>query len=181
MLEQPSKLLNRHRRILTYGISRLNPKVAHKQNMALPGLHPMDNRDYTAAIQSRQQFLGRLGIDVTMLAFVEDPADSEVYVVNRQDTIKHSNYFWDAPIRTDSLVTRECHVALPILFADCSPILLLDPVSSALAVIHAGWHETMLNIAGNTVARMQAEFGTRPENLVAYIGPTICYEHYPRS
>lgn len=79
---------------------------------------------------------------------------------------------------TDGLLTQE-PVALFSRFADCVPILLYDPVRRAAAILHAGWRGTASQIAALGVARMRAEFGTRPEDLIAGIGPSIgpcCYE-----
>jgi YfiH family protein len=79
----------------------------------------------------------------------------------------------------DALFTRERGVLLIVQTADCIPILLADPKHRAVAAIHAGWRGTLRRIAGKTVGRMQMEFGTRPEEVIAALGPGIgqcCYE-----
>jgi len=79
---------------------------------------------------------------------------------------------------TDGLLTRE-PVALFSRFADCVPILLYDPIRRAAAILHAGWRGTAEQIATLGVARMRAEFGSRPEDIITGIGPSIgpcCYE-----
>ncbi|MFN7993227.1 MAG: polyphenol oxidase family protein [Bryobacteraceae bacterium] len=66
--------------------------------------------------------------------------------------------------------------------ADCIPILLVDEQNRAVAAVHAGWRGTAAGIAGEAIARMAAEFSTRPERLHAAIGPGIgkcCYEVGP--
>ena len=40
----------------------------------------------------------------------------------------------------DGLVTDEPGVALTIFSADCTPVLLFDPVARAIGAAHAGWH-----------------------------------------
>jgi YfiH family protein len=70
-------------------------------------------------------------------------------------------------------------VALMTIHADCMPILLYDPETPAIASIHAGWRGTTEDVAGATVAAMQREFGSRPEQLRAFLGAAIgrcCYE-----
>jgi YfiH family protein len=62
------------------------------------------------------------------------------------------------------------------------PIFLADPVRRVVAAIHAGWRGTLARIAAKTVGRMRLEFGTRPADVVATIGPAIgrcCYEVGP--
>ena len=79
----------------------------------------------------------------------------------------------------DALITNEPGVALAVFTADCTPILLHDPVTGAVGAVHAGWRGTAAAIAGKTVAAMAREFGARPENIRAAIGPNIgvcCFE-----
>ena len=79
----------------------------------------------------------------------------------------------------DGLITNEPGVALAIFTADCTPILLHDPVTGAVGAVHAGWRGTVASIAGKAVAAMAREFGSEPENIRAAIGPNIgvcCFE-----
>lgn len=73
----------------------------------------------------------------------------------------------------DALITDEFGVALTVFSADCTPILLHDPVTGAIGAAHAGWKGIAQNIAGKTVGKMCAEFGCRAENIRAAIGPCI--------
>lgn len=79
----------------------------------------------------------------------------------------------------DGLVTNEPEVVLTVFSADCTPILLYDPVAKAVGAVHAGWRGTAAAIAAKAVERMAAEFGSKPENIRAAIGPCIsqcCFE-----
>ena len=79
----------------------------------------------------------------------------------------------------DALITNTPGVGLVIFTADCTPILLHDPVTGAVGAAHAGWRGTALGIAGETVRQMQAQFGCEPANIRAAIGPNIaqcCFE-----
>lgn len=79
----------------------------------------------------------------------------------------------------DGLVTNEPGVALTIFSADCTPVLLFDPVARAIGAAHAGWRGTAAGIAARAVEAMQREFGCRPENIRAAVGPCIgpcCFE-----
>jgi polyphenol oxidase len=63
--------------------------------------------------------------------------------------------------------------------ADCVPILLVDPKNRAVAAVHAGWRGTLARIVEKAIGRMQMQFGSRAEDLLAAIGPAIggcCYE-----
>ena len=84
----------------------------------------------------------------------------------------------DAP-RADAMATRAPGLLLGVQTADCVPILLADTRQRVVAAIHAGWRGTLARIVVKTLGRMQMEFGTRPRDVVAALGPAIgrcCYE-----
>ena len=82
----------------------------------------------------------------------------------------------------DALLENRPGSAVAIKTADCIPILLADPRNRAVAAVHAGWRGTVAEIARHAVETMRQNFGTRPEDLRAAIGPGIgkcCYEVGP--
>lgn len=78
----------------------------------------------------------------------------------------------------DALITNEPGVTLMIFTADCTPLLLHDPVTGAVGAAHAGWRGTAKAIGAKTVAAMVREFGCKPENIRAAIGPNIAQCHF---
>jgi YfiH family protein len=79
----------------------------------------------------------------------------------------------------DASATNRPGVLLAVQTADCVPILLVDPRKRAVAAIHAGWKGTLARIAEKAVGRMHLEFGSKPADLLASLGPAIgpcCYE-----
>ncbi|HTB95066.1 MAG TPA: peptidoglycan editing factor PgeF [Candidatus Sulfotelmatobacter sp.] len=79
----------------------------------------------------------------------------------------------------DASATDRAGLLLAIQTADCVPILFVDPKKRAIAAIHAGWRGTLARITQKAVGRMQFEFGSKPADLLAAIGPSIgpcCYE-----
>lgn len=80
---------------------------------------------------------------------------------------------------TDGLLTDVPGVMLTSFYADCVPLFFYDPVHQAVGLAHAGWKGTVAGIAGSMVERMLETFGSRSEDIVAAIGPSIgtcCYE-----
>jgi YfiH family protein len=83
-----------------------------------------------------------------------------------------------AVLKGDGLMTDDPGVLLGIQTADCIPVLVADLKNRAVAAFHAGWRGTVARIVENGVGRMRLEFGSRPEHLMASIGPGIgqcCY------
>lgn len=79
----------------------------------------------------------------------------------------------------DSWICNQRGVILIRHHADCTPIYLLDPVRRVIGLAHAGWRGTVLGIAGKTVSAMEETYGSRPEDVLAVIGPSIgpcCFE-----
>jgi len=82
----------------------------------------------------------------------------------------------------DALVTADPGLALTLFYADCCPIILYSPDPLCGGVAHAGWRGTVADMPGAVVGALQQEFGARPEQLQAVVGPCIgveCYEVGP--
>jgi hypothetical protein len=98
-----------------------------------------------------------------------------VWQVHGTDTIQvngpRPDRAWLA--KADGMITDKTDVALTMRFADCSPVLLYDPVHHALGMAHAGWRGTVAGAAASTLKAMQETFGTRPPEVLAAIGPSI--------
>lgn len=78
----------------------------------------------------------------------------------------------------DGLITNDPGCALTMNFADCTPILLVDPVNQAIGLGHAGWKGVVVDLPGALVRAMQHEFGTNPADVRAGIGPCIGWAQY---
>jgi YfiH family protein len=84
----------------------------------------------------------------------------------------------DRTMRADGLMTDDSEVMLGIQTADCVPVLVRDRRTHAVAAFHAGWRGTLKRIVEGGIGKMRLEFGSRPEELEAAIGPAIgacCY------
>lgn len=85
---------------------------------------------------------------------------------------------WESRETADGYLLTESGVFAAVKTADCVPVLLYDPVCRAAAALHAGWRGTFAGIVPAAVAAL-CKLGSRPENILAAIGPAIsgpCYE-----
>jgi YfiH family protein len=81
--------------------------------------------------------------------------------------------------KADAILTRERNVTLALSFADCTPILLYDPVEQVIGIAHGGWRGTARGIALASVEAMVQQYGCTPGNIYAGLAPSIgpcCYE-----
>ena len=87
-----------------------------------------------------------------------------------------------SPLAGDGMITRTPGLLLAVLTADCLPIIVVDPRRRAIGVFHAGWRGTAKRIVEKGVGEMRWQFGSRPSDLRAAIGPGIrncCYQVGP--
>lgn len=81
--------------------------------------------------------------------------------------------------QTDAMITRFRNIPLAVLTADCQPIFILDELTPAIGLIHAGWRGTKSEIAFHTLELMKNSFGTKPENCIIWLSAAIgqcCYQ-----
>ncbi|WP_052851820.1 peptidoglycan editing factor PgeF [Streptomyces avicenniae] len=81
------------------------------------------------------------------------------------------------PPTADALVTARGGLPLAVLTADCTPLLLADPVAGVVAAAHAGRPGLLAGVVPATVEAMRA-LGADPARIVARTGPTVCARCY---
>jgi len=89
-----------------------------------------------------------------------------------------SNQASTQPCKGDGLISNTPGLLLAVQTADCIPVLVADRKLRVVAAFHAGWRGTVQRIVEGGVGRMRLEYGSRPEDLIAAIGPGIgpcCY------
>ena len=94
--------------------------------------------------------------------------------------IPHGSYFSTRDeLNYDAIVTTRANLAICIKTADCVPVFLVDKVRKVIAVVHAGWKGTALEISAKVIRLMQNHYRCHPQDILAAIGPSIglcCYE-----
>ncbi len=151
------------------GVSR-----GHLSSLNL-GIHRGDEPEN---VRKNYEILGEvLGFRVDDLVFTRQTHTDIVRVVDGSN--RGEGLFREVEPECDALVTNTPGVVLAAFTADCTPILLHDPVTGAVGAVHAGWRGTVADIAGKAVRAMCENFGCRPEHIRAVIGPNIgvcCFE-----
>jgi YfiH family protein len=92
--------------------------------------------------------------------------------------VQHRGHGGQVP-EGDIIVSTDAAFALAIQTADCVPLLVADSRSGAVGAAHAGWRGMAARVPHATVTALGREFGSRPEDLIAAIGPSIgacCYQ-----
>lgn len=141
------------------------------------GLHTGDEDQNV--IVNRERFCKTVGVEATHIVTAQQTHTDQVVVVTKDHLGRGATVYSEAIEHTDALVTNVPGVPLMLFFADCVPVLIVDPVHKAIGIAHAGWKGTVAKIAQKTILTMQQQFGTNPQQCLVGIAPSIgpcCYE-----
>jgi YfiH family protein len=129
-----------------------------------------DERDRVR--QNRIRCFEALGRDPHSMFDVWQVHSADVVIANAPHNFSPPEF------KADAIITDNPDVTLFMRFADCTPILLHDPVKKAVGIAHAGWVGTVKHAAGAAARAMTAAYGSAPADIVAAIGPAIGPDHY---
>ena len=130
------------------------------------GVHTDD--DPAVIEQNLSLFCADLGVSSTDLARSYQVHGDKIWVTGKAG---YQSGF-------DAMVSVQPGVFAGVGIADCTPILLADPVTRVCAAIHAGWKGTVAQIVYKTAKRMIENRGSNPTDILAYIGPCISQMHF---
>ncbi|MFN3535607.1 MAG: peptidoglycan editing factor PgeF [Desulfatiglandales bacterium] len=84
------------------------------------------------------------------------------------------------PPEADAVITDVTMLPIMVKCADCQAIIIYDPSNHALGMIHCGWRGNKLNLPNKVVRKMSEKYGSKPEELVVAIGPSlgVCCAEY---
>ncbi len=78
----------------------------------------------------------------------------------------------------DGLITNVPGIILTTFHADCPAVYIVDPVNKAIGLVHSGWRGTYGRISAVALNKMNEQYGTKPEDTICCISPSICQDCY---
>lgn len=118
-----------------------------------------------------------LGISVNQFVFSHQTHTTNIRLVTKEDMgkgiVKPLDYE-----NIDGLITKDPGVCLSLFFADCVPLYFFDPKNKGIGLAHSGWKGTVGQISAKMIRLMELSFGTKAEDLLVVIGPSICPNCY---
>jgi copper oxidase (laccase) domain-containing protein len=148
------------------------PGIVHAFTLRAEGIDVQTDRETALARleEAHREILRELGLGERVFVTARQVHGNRVEVV-------------DAATRecvpdTDGLITADPNVCLGIHVADCGAVYIVDPRKRVLALLHSGKKGTEQGITSVAIAKMQSEFGSRPEDLVVQLAPCIRPPHY---
>ena len=134
-----------------------------------------DNPDHV--MENYRRMAAVLGVDEKRMVLSYQTHTTNVRIVTEADAgkgiVKERDYK-----DIDGLITNVPGITLVTFFADCVPLYFLDPVHKAIGLSHSGWRGTVSRMGAVTIDKMKDAYGTRAEDLLVCIGPSICGDCY---
>lgn len=118
-----------------------------------------------------------LGMDYNRLVLSHQVHEDIIHTATEEDWgngVVRENKFTSV----DALITDKPGIPLVTLYADCVPVLFTDPCKRAIALAHSGWRGTVMEISKKVIEKMVKDYGSKPENILTAIGPSIQVESF---
>ena len=125
--------------------------------------------------ENHERLAAAIGYTTDALIFSNQTHTDNIRImqdIDRGNGFTRPNEYHD----TDGMMTDITGQALMTFYADCVPLLIVDPVHKAIANVHSGWRGTIKGIGAKAVRMMHEVYGSDPSKMVAAIGPSICMD-----
>lgn len=134
--------------------------------------------DKKEAVDENFRRIGRvLGRDVGDFVCSDQTHTTKIRKVTAEDkgkgVVREKEY-----TDVDGLITDEAGIVLATFYADCVPLFFIDTKHRAIGLSHSGWKGTVDRMGAYTLEAMENAYGTRAEDVIAAIGPSICRKCY---
>lgn len=131
------------------------------------GIGSNDNRDHVHENRARAAHF--FGVAPTHLV--------SPWQVHSPDALIVDKPFEGERPKADGIVTATPNLAIAVVTADCGPILFSDPKSRIIGAAHAGWKGALYGVLESTIEAM-VSLGSKRDNIVAVLGPSISQKNY---
>ncbi len=147
------------------------------------GIYSSMNLSYTrgdrqeAVDENFRRIAGVLGCQMEDIVCSDQTHTTNLRVVSREDGGKGVVVPKDYR-DIDGLLTNEPGLVLATFYADCVPLYFVDTKNKAIGLAHSGWRGTVARMGRCVIEKMHDVYGTKGEDIVAAIGPSICQACY---
>jgi hypothetical protein len=124
--------------------------------------------DRNKVSENREKFFTSLGLSSNKIAIQKQVHRDTIIIVNKPGSIGES----------DAMISDKTGLGLCISTADCTPVFIFDRRKKIIAAIHSGWRGTEKRITEKTIGKLRTEFNSIPEDLFAYLAPSISQVNY---
>lgn len=132
--------------------------------------------EFEKAVKSYKTFCQSLDIEYNNIVKTNQQHTDNVESIEIKNTLGSPDF--EAFKNTDGFITKTRDIALSTTNADCILIMFFDPEKQVIANVHSGWKGTLKRISVKAVEKMQKEYDSKPENIIACMCPSIRKCHF---
>jgi hypothetical protein len=118
--------------------------------------------------ENRRTFFNSMGLSNDTICYQKQVHGDTISTVSKSGNCGES----------DAIITNKVNLGLVISSADCPAIFIYDRQNKIIAAVHSGWRSTAKNILEKTLLKLINNFGSKSENLICYIAPSISLRNY---
>jgi polyphenol oxidase len=165
-----SKLLSTYLNLTAFFTTRHGGMSKSPYGDANLAFHVGDN--FSDVIDNHDKLAHSLRYDRNCLVHMRQIHSDQIVIVNE-------THHFNTPPECDALITNRIDTPLMVMSADCTGILIYDPIQKAIGAVHAGRAGALNTILPKTIQKMHNTFGSQHADLHIVLGPSIhgcCYE-----
>lgn len=169
------KKLLKYKDIITHAYSigtNVNFRTAKINKQKLP------EQEFENAMQDYKNLCNAINVDYKNVVKTNQEHTDNIAIVSKKINTNFPDINLDEYSRTDGIITQKEKLVLSTTNADCILLLFFDPVTKTVANTHSGWKGTLQRISVKTVQKMVNEFGSKPEDIICCICPSIRKCHF---
>jgi hypothetical protein len=150
------------------------PEIVHGFTLRVPGIEMSHDKAEALARLDKvhRQVRDHHGLGEKPFVTAQQIHGNEIAVVNT--ALSQNKCFANC----DGIITDQRGICLGIYVADCCAVYLVDPIRSAIGLVHSGKKGTELGIVPTAIKTMAAQFGSVASDLIVQLSPCIRPPHY---
>mgnify|MGYP004644650607 FL=1 len=169
------KKLLKYKDIISHAYSigtDVNFRTARVNKQQLP------EQEFKKAMQDYENLCNAINLDYKNVVKTNQEHTDNIKIANKKINKDFPDINLEEYSKTDGIITQKENLVLSTTNADCILLLFFDPVTKTIANTHSGWKGTLQRISVKTVQKMVKEFGSKPEDIICCICPSIRKCHF---
>lgn len=149
-----------------------------KEHLASLNLSFTRGDDEDNVIENHKRFAEAVGYDYAKTVFSDQVHKTDIHIIDSYEDVGKGIVKKSDIKEIDGLITALSNIPIMTFYADCVPLYMYDSVNHVIGLAHSGWKGTVAGIGAVMVEKMAANYGTKADDIICAIGPSICRDCY---
>ena len=138
----------------------------------------LPEQEFNKALKDYKKLCNEINVDYKNVVKTNQEHTNNIAIANKKINQNFPDINLEKYSKTDGIITNKQNLVLSTTNADCILLLFFDPVTKTIANTHSGWKGTLQRISVKTIQKMVNEFGSKPEDIICCICPSIRKCHF---